>query len=451
MTSLAAALLVLVVAPQPQDPPAETAATPVEAAAESLQRLVDMPTAKERRKEAAALARNEDVPLEAWLEAAASFAPLPSPPELARPGRHRLEVDLVVDGETVPTRLHLWVPSAPADGPRPLILAHHGAGGNGAGMVEQWRGVAEELGALVCAPDDMGPNQGYRFTAEERASALAALRWMRRHFDVDENRIHLTGQSRGGHLVWDLAVRHPDLWASVTPMIGGPTFVVSEGRNSLRYVENLTDVPLLQLQGAGDDPKLLLNLRLAFERLEAAGAADAKLVLQEGLLHGYDFTAVDWVDYLGSRVRDPFPRRIRIREARKQSPRRWWAQVRRLDGSVKETFPIRVEPDRWNRLDHEGKVRFVMELADERTADATLRLEEGPDGPTVVVEGDGVKEFRLLFPAAFAADHPRLGWRGGGRRKGTLRLRPSARTLLEDFAERFDRTFLPVAAVTLKP
>jgi predicted peptidase len=51
---------------------------------------------------------------------------------------------------------------------------------------------------LVLAPTEFGSNPGYGFTARERAAHLAALRWARRTFNVDENAIFVGGWSRGG-------------------------------------------------------------------------------------------------------------------------------------------------------------------------------------------------------------------------------------------------------------
>jgi hypothetical protein len=270
---------------------------------------------------------------------------------------------------------------------------------------------------------------------------LAALRWMRRHYDVDEDRIHLSGASRGGHLAWDLGLRHPDLWASVSPRIGAPTFVVSGGRNNLRYALNLADVPLRDLQGADDDPKLLLNLRITFERLRAAGARDAQWLEQAGRGHSYDHAAVDWVEWLGACRRDPFSARLRLRCAWPKPQRIAWARFETYGKEVMEEFPLRVGDADWEAWDHERKVRFILEQADARTAE--LSVERGADGG-IRLAGAGVRKAVLLLPASALTAQPQ--WRlAVGEEERRLQPKPSARVLLLDFVERFDRRFLPVA------
>lgn len=405
----------------------------------ALAEAVDLPTPAARAKAAAALAKRRDVSLEQWLEAARKFAPAPGGPDGA--GTHSLAVELPVLQGVERTTIHLYLPATrAASGPVPLLLALHGAGGDGAHALAEWRATADALGMIVCAPTDEQADGGYAFTPRERAAALAALRWARRHYDVDENRVHLAGSSRGGHLAWDLALRHPDLWASASPRIGGPTFVVNGGRNNLRYAENLARLPLRDLQGADDDPKLLLNLRLAFERLRAAGAADAELILQDGYGHSYRHDALDWAAFLGGAARDPFAASLRLRAAWAAPARAGWAEITRYEKEVKEEFAIEVE-EGWEAWSHERLVQHVLELADARTAD--LRVERSAEG-VFHVEAEGVAALRLLLPDGFETPGGRVTILvGGAERKAAVKR--SAALLLADFVERFDRSFVPVA------
>ncbi len=415
---------------------------PAQDPAAALADAVDRRDAGARRAAALALALRKDVTLEEWLAAAAAFRPAPGGPDA--PGAHRLLADLPVLEEIESTTLHLYLPANyDPSRPAPLILACHGSGGEGSTMIAEWRATADAIGALICAPTDPASAGGYAFTPRERAAALAALRWMRRHYDVDENRIHLVGASRGGHLAWDLGLRHPDLWASVAPCIGGPTFVVAGGRNNLRYSENLASVPLRDLQGADDDPKLLLNLRLALGRMRAAGAVDAQLIEQPGIGHSYEHGALDWPAFLSAAQRNPFPERMRWRAAWDDPERLGWARPGRYEKDVKESFAIEVDPGQWDGWDHERRVRHILELADARTAD--LQVERAADG-VLRVAGERLRNAFLLLPAAYLAAQPKITLESGGKTK-RLQPRPAAKVLLLDFAERFDRTFLPVAEI----
>src|SRR5262249_25041652 len=54
--------------------------------------------------------------------------------------------------------------------------------------------------------------------------ALDILRLVQKEYTViDEKRLYLTGVSEGGHGAWELAAEHPELWAAVVPVSGGPS------------------------------------------------------------------------------------------------------------------------------------------------------------------------------------------------------------------------------------
>jgi len=406
----------------------------------TLAALVDLPTPKERAAQARELAKNKDRTLDMWLAATRRFAPKAEPPPKTG------SVSAVAALPTGRVDVQLSVPARYRhDRPTPLLLALHGTGGDGTNETARWRSIADDLGFIVCAPTDSGANKGYTFMPGERAEALAVLRWVRRRYNIDENRIHLTGVSRGGHLTWDLGTRQPDRWASLAPMIGGPRLDLSRGQNNLRYLENIAHLPIRDLQGEGDDKRLLFNLRYAFALLQKHGARDAELVTFPALGHSFRFEAVAWPTFLGTTRRDPVPSRVVRLTARASEGRAYWVEIRQTKRPVKEVFVPQVRADEWARLDDAGKRRFMAEAALARTA----RLEVEMTGPGEFnAKSTGVARFRLLLTTAMF--DPRtavsLRWQGRARSK---RVRLSTRVLLSEFAERFDRTFLPVGELSI--
>lgn len=440
------ALLLCLCAPQAE---VGEPAAPAAGLREALAAAVALPSPDERARAARELARRPGVPLATWQQLCAAFAPCSGEganPLAPGPNRHR--VDLPVAGGTdvrlEPTDLHLYVPRGydPAR-PWPLLLWGHGAGGDGAREHLPWQPVAESLGMLVLAPSEAGGEAGWGFTGRERSAQLAALRWARQRANVDENRVYLGGASRGGHMTWDLALRHPDLWAALAPCIGGPRLQPGP-QNNLRYLENVAHLPIRDLQGAADDPLLLANLRLCFRLLSGFGAADARLVEFADRGHSFDLGAVEWSRFLTAR-RDPVPQSVVRLSACAGEQRAAWVEILAVDREVAEEFPLRVDGRRWQQLDEQAKREYVHELVLARTA----RLRVARTGPgEFAAEGRGVKEFRLLLTGAMCGDGGAVLVRWNGR---TIRRRaePQALVLLQDFVERFDRTFLPVAAVTV--
>lgn len=400
-----------------------------------LAEAVDRPTPGERREAAAALA-GEDVSVEAWLEAMRAFGNFAP----AEPGTHVETVPLWVGAEELEeTALVVHVPPGyDPKTPAPLLLALHGTGGSGRDMVRWWRDVADELGMLVLAPSEAGENEGYAYSDRERLSALSALRWARRRFDVDENRIHLTGISRGGHMAWDLALRFPDRFASLVPMIGAPRLFIAGGQNNLRYLERVARLPVRDLQGAQDDPLLLLNLHLAFERL-ARWEADAELIEFPELGHEFEFDAVDWAAFFAGAVRDPHPERVVVLAT--GPARSLWVEVRGVSDEVEEEFVPRVS-SAWSSYSQEKQQETLEKMVEARTA--RLEVERKAPG-RFETRASGVESLSLLL---LPEDLPDKGpVRVKFSKSHRIEAHPDPRVLLEEFIERFDRTFLPVAEV----
>lgn len=404
-----------------------------------LAELVDLPSAKERAAKAQELAARKDVTLDDWLAAMRAFGSF----DKHAAGIASVKVPLLADGKLEETELWLYVPAQydPAR-PAPLICAFHGTGDTGEGMAQMWRGVADALGALVLAPSEAGKNDGYGWTVRERESALSALRWMRRHFDVDETRIVATGISRGGHLAWDLALRHPDLFAALAPMIGGPRLAIARGQNNLRLLENLAPLPIRDLQGAQDDAVLVESLRVAFARLASFGAKDARLTEFEKLGHAFEFEAVDWKSFFGNAARPLAPEHLVRCSAHLGEARNAWLEITAFERSVEEEFQPLIPVNEWKLLDEPARRARMLKEAVKRTA----RLEATREGAgKFALKGTGVIGFRLLLAQDWLGPKNTLLVRWQGKTLAPRTVTLDKTIALGDFAERFDRTWIPVA------
>jgi dienelactone hydrolase len=421
---------------------ASTASAPAEG--EDLGKLlaaaVDLPTPQARLAAATTLAARNDVTLAQWLAAMRKFGEFA--PTAA--GTRTEKATLSVGDAKEDAQIAVYVPKgfAPCKS-SPLLMAFHGSGGEGHDSDDLWTETADALGMIVVAPTDKTADLGYRYTEPERQRAMAALRWARRRFDVDENRVFVTGVSRGGHLSWDLALRHPDQFAALAPMIGGPRLQPAEGQNNLRYVENAVRLSIRDLQGTKDDPRLVENLRGAFKKLASCGAKDAKLVEFAEMGHDFDPKAVDWTAFFRGAVRESPPLSIVRCCSRLDEARASWIEATGFWPSVKEVFRPEIEASKLKSMTEDGKRAWIEEEAEKRTA----RIEAKFEGPgKFVVKTSLVQRFRILLaedmfdPAApveiTTNDKP-----------ARHEVVPSKIVLLREFVERFDRTFLPVAEV----
>jgi poly(3-hydroxybutyrate) depolymerase len=426
-----------------QEPDSATPDDVLPNATVSLLVAVRQPTQKLRAKVVTQLVKRRDISLDDWL---AAMRDLNTADQL-KPGTQTFQPELELDGKLIATELVIYVPETyQGEKATPLLLLLHGSGGDGHGMISQWRSFADSHGYLLCAPTAPDSGGGYAFTAKERDSGMEALRWMRAHFFIDSSRVHLHGVSRGGHMAWDLASRYPDHFATMVPAIGGPTWVINGGRNNMRLVENLWNTPIRDLQGSQDDTRLIRNLRSSLERIQAAGNKDAELIEFEDLGHSYRLDSVDWAEFFTGRTRDPLPNTLFYRTARKDNPRVFWMKVTQLEKGKEEIFAIRVDGEKWDTWDDQQKSDFIQSEADDRTAEISAsRNAEG----ILVLTSTSVGKVELLIPSQWISAKGKVDVLIAGKSKA-LKATLSKKVLLSDFVDRLDRNFLPVAKISVK-
>jgi len=412
---------------------------------DALAAAVDAPTAEARRAAALELAARRDVTLEAWLGACRALEPLadalPEGVSVHRP-------DLEVAGASVECELHVRRPRELAAGPAPLIVALHGAGGSGARAVGRHDAVADEAGAWVLAPTEPGENNGFRGDPAEREAVLAAIRWLRRRADIDEDAIFLEGYSRGGHLTWDLGARRPDRFAGLVTGKGAPRFELRGGQNNFRYLEGLARTPIWAVESPVDPSGLGWSLGEAIRRLEAFGATDARMLeaLPRAMRGRGD--APGWLDLLASR-RAPDSGRQVVCVTSEGDGRIGAVEVTGLGRGVEVEFDPVLPKKEYEAMSPDELRRWLIDEAIDRTARAEVRW---TDDGALEVEAERVSELRVYVTAERAATlGDRVPARVNRRRaRLRLRLRQDAEVLLLDFVERFDRRFLPVAALDVR-
>ena len=411
---------------------------------DALAEAVDAPTAEARRAAALELAARRDVPLGVWVEACRTLPPLADAlPEGVSVHRPRLEVD----GALVACALHVRRPRELSPGPAPLIVALHGAGGSGERAIGRHDAVADAAGAWVLAPTEPGENDGFRGDAAEREAVLAAIRWLRRRADIDEDAVFLEGYSRGGHLTWDLGARRPDRFAGLVTGKGAPRFELRGGQNNFRFLEGLARTPIWAIESPVDPSGLGWSLGEAIARLEAFGAEGARMLeARPSAMRGRG-DAPGWLDLLDAR-READPDRQVICVTSANAGRVGALEITRLGRGVEVEFDPVLPKKEYEAMSPEELRRWLIDEAIARTARAEARW---TDDGALEVEAERTAELLVYVTAERAAVLEERVPARVNRRRARLRLRPDAEVLLTDFVERIDRRFLPVATLAIRP
>ena len=149
------------------------------------------------------------------------------------------------------------------DGPWPLVLFLHGAGERGNDLtkvkthgppklVEAGRDFPFILASPQCPAEGWWENDVLDALLDDTVD----------RYDVDEDRVYLTGLSMGGYGTWSLACACPDRFAAIAPVCGGGNHIL---------VQRLKRVPVWVFHGAKDDVVPLAKSAEMVRAIEAAG------------------------------------------------------------------------------------------------------------------------------------------------------------------------------------
>jgi predicted esterase len=109
--------------------------------------------------------------------------------------------------------------------PYPLLIVLHQAGEKPRDMLDRWVEAAAEHGYIVAAPEWQGGlNNKYNYSEAEHAVVVNTLRDLKRRFNIEDDRVFLSGLGEGGAMAFDVGLGHPDLFAGILPMGAAPQY-----------------------------------------------------------------------------------------------------------------------------------------------------------------------------------------------------------------------------------
>ena len=167
----------------------------------------------------------------------------------------KAELDIPYAGTDNPRqRLDLYIPKTPkSDKPLPVVVFIHGGGWQAGDK----RGGFGTVRPLVETGEYVGVSVGYRLTGEaiwpaQIHDCKAAIRWLRgnaRKYNLDSDRIGVTGNSAGGHLVAILGTS-----GNVQELEGTIGEYVKESSRVACVVDQYGPTDLLAMGGSHNNP-----------------------------------------------------------------------------------------------------------------------------------------------------------------------------------------------------
>ncbi len=196
--------------------------------------------------------------------------------------------------------------------------------------------------------------------------------------------------------------------------------------------------------GENENEGMRVSALGAIGALQDLGAKDVQFMDQEGLGHAVRMEELDFGAFFSKHVRDPSPATANRWFAEPGEIRSFWLEITEADTKkvMREFSVMAPRGFKGQPTDAQG-LAWTTKQAVQHTAQAQ-GLWKGPGKTEIKTER--VKRMRLLLTKEMLSPKGKLSVKENGRIQ-RVRVLESKQTLLTEFVERFDRTFLPTVEV----
>ncbi len=237
-----------------------------------------------------------------------------------------------------------------------------------------------DIDFIVAAPFARG-TAGYRGIPEQDVYDMLAD--IKEKFNVDEDRIYLTGLSMGGGgTVW-LGLTRPDIWAAIAPCCAAPP------TGAMDLYRNASNLPVHIF--CGDKDGLLPNSIALKEKFEEIGSPVVNYIEYPGIGHNsweYAYDKGFIFEWFSQFERDLFPQRVQFSSKLFKYNKAYWVT---FDNLTPGTLAI---------IDAKFTAPNAVEVSSTDLLAFTLKLKGHPmfsPGKSVTVKVDG-KSFSVKSP-----------------------------------------------------
>jgi dienelactone hydrolase len=253
--------------------------------------------------------------------------------------------------------------------------------------------AGEHPGVIYIEPHGRGNTQYLTFGD---ADVMRCMAEARKSFAVDENRTYLTGDSMGGWGTWNVATRHPELFAAIAPVFGGLDYhaqmpeedaaklspaerYIQERNSSWAMADGLINTPIFVHHGDADAAvnvewsrwgvRLMQRWGYDIRYREYPGKVHEALQINNGQMN---------IEWFLQHVRDPAPPKVRIRSAELRNANAWWVRVTQ---AARPLEFITVDAEMVDR----NTIRLDTTNVTEVELSPPASILETPSGPVTVV------------------------------------------------------------------
>ncbi len=184
---------------------------------------------------------------------------------------------MVVDGTEIDYTIA--IPNSYSESvPAPLILALHYGGQpsnyyGGQFMNVLVKPALKDLRAIILAPTvPMGGNWTNEGTED---AVMGLMREIRKEYNIDPEKILVTGFSLGGSGTWEYASNYPEIFSAAIPICGMP---------SAGIVDTISGIPLYVIHSKADQIFPWRDIDAGVQQMQSRGL-EVQFILLEGISH----------------------------------------------------------------------------------------------------------------------------------------------------------------------
>ncbi len=170
----------------------------------------------------------------------------------------------MLSGKELHVRYLVYLPQDyPAQKEWPLVVFLHGAGerGNDLALVKK-HGPPKLIEEGKQFPFILVSPQCPEGAVWDAKAVIRLIDYIEKHYNVDDNRVYVTGLSMGAFATWEVATMIPHRLAAIVPICGG----CHENR-----ISNLGDLPVWAFHGLKDDIVPVGSSRSVVDALKQCG------------------------------------------------------------------------------------------------------------------------------------------------------------------------------------
>jgi pimeloyl-ACP methyl ester carboxylesterase len=194
----------------------------------------------------------------------------------------------------------------------------------------QRMGHATRHGYIVIAPD-WNPAEiqqsDYDFSVFPHAAVLGSVKDAFRRFNVNTDKVFLSGHGIGGTAAWDMALAHPDLWAGAVAFNAVGSKYIDLYRAATRHVSLY--LVWGEMEGAGTRRKWDINAPILNRYLQKqAHPGDVTAVRYIGRgMEGFSEEILNIFDWMKVRQRNFIPFEFEAETMRSWDSFFWWVEM----------------------------------------------------------------------------------------------------------------------------